>query len=339
MKKACTVLTLITPLIFFPIQVISQDSYPRTPSGKPDFNGHYDISTLTPFERPASFGDRLFLNEEEIGVLRDREMGIRARDAELSDPDREAPEEGGNIGSYNDFWFDRGNDGFVIDGQYRTSILTYPENGRMPARTSEGQIKADAAPKFAWPERDGAWWLETGDQPYDGPENQTLAVRCIYHQPATIPITPRVYNNLKTIVQTDEYFMLYIEWMHWARIIRIDDEHHPTTLATFDGDSVGRWDGDTLIVETVNFMDQPHQPADRKVIERFAPEPGGGLIYSFEVEDVDYTDTYSGEMVWPKSDQGPYEYACHEGNYAMSATLMGARVREAEHREINGSED
>ena len=339
MKKAHAVLTLITPLIFLPMQGMTQDNYPRTSSGKPDFNGHYDISTLTPFERPASFGDRLFLNEEEISALRDREMGIRARDAELSDPDREAPEEGGNIGSYNDFWFDRGNDGFVIDGQYRTSILTYPENGRMPARTSAGQIKADAAPKFAWPERDGAWWLETGDQPYDGPENQTLAVRCIYHQPATIPITPRVYNNLKTIVQTDEYFMLYIEWMHWARIIRIDDDHHAATLATFDGDSVGRWDGDTLIVETVNFMDQPHQPAERKVIERFSPEPGGGLIYSFTAEDADYTDSYSGEMVWPKSDQIPYEYACHEGNYAMSATLMGARFREAEHREVNGSED
>jgi len=339
MKKAHAVLTLITPLIFLPMQGMTQDNYPRTSSGKPDFNGHYDISTLTPFERPTSFGDRLFLNEEEISALRDREMGIRARDAELSDPDREAPEEGGNIGSYNDFWFDRGNDGFVIDGQYRTSILTYPENGRMPARTSAGQIKADAAPKFAWPERDGAWWLETGDQPYDGPENQTLAVRCIYHQPATIPITPRVYNNLKTIVQTDEYFMLYIEWMHWARIIRIDDDHHAATLATFDGDSVGRWDGDTLIVETVNFMDQPHQPAERKVIERFSPEPGGGLIYSFTAEDADYTDSYSGEMVWPKSDQIPYEYACHEGNYAMSATLMGARVREAEHSEVNGSED
>ena len=121
----------------------------------------------------------------------------------------------------------------------------------MPPRTSEGQLKADAAPKFAWPERDGAWWLETGDQPYDGPENQTLAVRCIYHQPATIPITPRVYNNLKTIVQTEEYLMLYIEWMHWARIIRIDDEHQSEVLATFDGDSVGRWEGDTLVVETL----------------------------------------------------------------------------------------
>ena len=332
MKKMHIVLTLLAPLIFASLNAPAQENYPRTFSGKPDFNGHYDISTLTPFERPTSFGDRLFLNEEEVKSMRDREMGIRSRDAELSDANRAAPEQGGNIGSYNDFWFDRGNDGFVIDGQYRTSILTYPENGRMPARTPAGQLKADAAPKFAWPEREGAWWLETGDQPYDGPENQTLAVRCIYHQPATIPISPRVYNNLKTIVQTDEYLMLYIEWMHWSRIIRIDDDHQPEALSTFDGDSIGRWEGDTLVVETINFMDQPYEPAERKVIERFSPEPGGGLIYGFTVEDADYTDTYRGEMVWPKSDQVPYEYACHEGNYAMSATLRGARVREAEHR-------
>ena len=332
MKKTCIVLTLVGPLLLMALKAPAQENYPRTFSGKPDFNGHYDISTLTPFERPTSFGDRLFLNEEEVKSMRDREMGIRSRDAESSDANRAAPEQGGNIGSYNDFWFDRGNDGFVIDGQYRTSILTYPENGRMPARTPAGQLKADAAPKFAWPEREGAWWLETGDQPYDGPENQTLAVRCIYHQPATIPISPRVYNNLKTIVQTDEYLMLYIEWMHWSRIIRIDDDHQPEALSTFDGDSIGRWEGDTLVVETINFMDQPYEPAERKVIERFSPEPGGGLIYSFTVEDADYTDTYRGEMVWPKSDQVPYEYACHEGNYAMSATLRGARVREAEHR-------
>ena len=339
MKKILVALSLLLTLVIS-LKAIAQEDYPRTPSGKPDFNGDYDISTLTPFERPTSYGNRRALNAEEVQALRDREMGIRARDAIASDPDRDAPEQGGNIGSYNDFWFDRGNDGFVIDGEYRTSILTHPENGRMPARTERGHAHAAAAPKFAWPERDGAWWLETGDQPYDGPENQTLAVRCIYHQPASIPITPRVYNNLKTIVQTDDYLMLYIEWMHWARIIRIDDEHNSETLATFDGDSIGWWEGDTLVVETINFMDQPYQPSEgKKIIERFSPEPGGGLIYAFEVEDVDYTDRYAGEMVWPRSDQIPYEYACHEGNYAMSATLMGARVREREHREQNGSED
>ena len=321
-------------LIFSSVHAIAQSDIARTPSGRPDFNGNYDISSLTPFQRPAEYGDRLFLGEDEVEALREREMNTRARDSEASDPDRGAPEAGGNIGSYNDFWFDRGNDGFTIEGQYRTSILTYPENGRMPARTSEGQAKAEAAPKFAWPERDGAWWLETGDTPYDGPENHTLGVRCIYQGSASIPIRPLVYNNLKTIVQTDDYMMIYIEWMHWARIIRInDDSHNPKTLATFDGDSIGRWDGDTLVVETVNFLDQPHQHAERTVVERFSPSSEGGLLYSFTVQDSDYTDSYEGELFWPKTDQIPYEYACHEGNYAMSATLIGARMREREQAE------
>jgi len=321
-------------LIFASVYAAAQNDIARTPSGRPDFNGNYDISSLTPFQRPAEYGDRLFLGEDEVEALREREMNTRARDSEASDPDRGAPEAGGNIGSYNDFWFDRGNDGFTIEGQYRTSILTYPENGRMPARTSEGQAKAEAAPKFAWPERDGAWWLETGDTPYDGPENQTLGVRCIYQGSASIPIRPLVYNNLKTIVQTDDYMMIYIEWMHWARIIRInDDSHNPKALATFDGDSIGRWDGDTLVVETVNFLDQPHQHAERTVVERFSPSSEGGLLYSFTVQDSDYTDSYEGELFWPKTDQIPYEYACHEGNYAMSATLIGARMREREQAE------
>ena len=124
MKKILVALSLLLTLVIS-LKAIAQEDYPRTPSGKPDFNGDYDISTLTPFERPTSYGNRRALNAEEVQALRDREMGIRARDAIASDPDRDAPEQGGNIGSYNDFWFDRGNDGFVIDGEYRTSILTY----------------------------------------------------------------------------------------------------------------------------------------------------------------------------------------------------------------------
>ena len=111
----------------------------------------------------------------------------------------------------------------------------------------------------------------------------------------------------------------------------------PGDLATFDGDSIGWWEGDTLVVESTNFLDQPLQPADRKVTERFSPISDGGLLYSFMVEDADYTDSWGGEFVWPKSEHVPYEYACHEGNYAMSATLRGARVREQEQREAQGS--
>ena len=328
------VVALLPFAMAIPIIVNAQDNFPRTALGKPDFNGNYDISSLTPYQRPTRYGNRLFLTEEEVQAMREREMTARERGSEQSNPARRAPEEGGNIGSYNDFWFDRGDDGFTIDGQYRSSILTYPENGRMPPRTPEGQAKADAAPKFAWPERDGAWWLETGEQPYDGPENQVLGVRCIFQAGASIPVRPSVYNNLKTIVQTDDYLMLYIEWMHWARFIRIDSEHNPEELSTLDGDSIGWWEGDTLVVETINFLDQPFQPNEgRRVTERFSPISDDGLLYSFTVEDPDYVDSYSGELIWPKSDQIPYEYACHEGNYAMTATLMGARVREKEWRE------
>ena len=127
MKKTLVALITVLPVVLVPTLSIAQNDFPRTPSGKPDFNGNYDISTLTPFQRPSEFGDRLYLGPEEVKVLRDREMNARSRGSELSDPNRRAPEQGGNIGSYNDFWFDRGNDGFSIDGQFRTSILTYPE--------------------------------------------------------------------------------------------------------------------------------------------------------------------------------------------------------------------
>lgn len=341
MKTTILAITAVVPMLMATSAIVSaQDEFPRTASGKPDFNGNYDISSLTPFQRPSAYGDRLFLNEEEVAALREQEMSIRAQDADPSDPGREAPEAGGDIGSYNDFWFDRGNDGFTIDGRYRTSILTYPDNGRMPELTAAGRDKAATAPRFAWPERAGAWWLETGDQPYDGPENQVLGVRCIFQPTASIPIRPLVYNNLKTLVQTDDYLMLFVEWMHWARIIRIDSEHNPAALSTLDGDSIGHWEGDTLVVETTNFLDLPYQPnAGRRIIERFSPINAGGLLYSFTVEDPDYVDSYSGEFVWPRSEQIPYEYACHEGNYAMSATLMGARVREKEWREANAAPD
>ena len=342
MKKALLGLqAILFAFVFIQSSIIAQESFPRTASGKPDFNGHYDVSTLTPFERPKEFGDRLTLTPEEVEALRNKEMNARASGSAPT-PDRAAPEVGSSVdaGAYNDFWFDRGNDGFVIDGQYRTSILTYPENGRLPALTPEGKATADAAPQFSWPGRgDGAWWLETGEQPYDGPERLTLRDRCIFHINSTIPVTPRVYNNLKTIVQTDDYLMLYIEWMHWARIIRINDkEHKPAELATFDGDPIAWWEGDTLVVESTNFLFEPQQPAERRIVERFRPNVDGGLVYSFTVEDTDYTDSYGGEMVWAKTEQIPYEYACHEGNHALPGMLAGARFQEMEHRKQNGLE-
>ena len=335
--------TILSLLAIVPIAlattaaVNAQDTFPRTHSGKPDFTGNYDISSLTPFERPTSLGDRLFLTSEEVEAMRNRASDARTEGARPSDLESGPPAKGGNIGSYNDFWFDYGTNGFAIDGKYRTSVLTSPANGRMPARTPSGQAKLAGAPRFAWREREGAWWLETGDTPYDGPENMVLGVRCIYQPGASIAIRSLPYNNLKTIVQTDDYVMILIEWMHWARVIRLDSEHHPAAIRSLDGDSIGWWEEDTLVVETTNFLDQPYQANDeRRVVERFSPINAGGLLYSFTVEDPDFEEPYSGEIVWPRTDQQSYEYACHEGNYAMASTLMGARVREREWRESQG---
>jgi hypothetical protein len=321
--------TIVLTLLVTPMA--AADDVPRTASGKPDFSGRYDISSLTPFQRPEQFGDRLFLTEEEAQAMADRAAQSRVAQSQPSDPNRDAPEAGGNVGAYNDFWFEWGSQGFAIDGKFRTSILTEPANGRMPAMREAARKRLADAPRFAWQNLGRAWWLETGDTPYDGPENMVLGVRCIYQPTASVPIRPLPYNNLKTIVQTDDNVMINIEWMHWTRVVRMNSEHMPEHMRSLDGDSIGWWDGDTLVVETTNFLEQPNLPKEGlRVVERFSPVSDKGLLYQFTVEDPDYTATYGGELLWPKTDGRSFEYACHEGNYAMGNTLRGARLLEQE---------
>ncbi|MCE2560127.1 MAG: hypothetical protein J4F98_16460 [Acidobacteria bacterium] len=143
-------------------------------------------------------------------------------------------------------------------------------------------------------------------------------------------------------MQTDDYLMIHIEWMHWTRVVRIDSEHSPAAYRSYSGDSIGRWEGDTLVVETTNFRREaaPQMLHGResagvprgamKVVERFSPIDGQSLLYQFEVEDEEYTAPFGGEMPWPKTDQYNYEYACHEGNYSMLGQLRGARQLEKE---------
>src|SRR5262249_10497159 len=159
-----------------------------------------------------------------------------------TDPDRPPPAKGGEVGAYNDFWFDWGSGNFAIDGKVRSSILVDPPNGRLPALTTAAQKRRAGLPRFAWKNTGDAWWLQTGDTPYDGPEDMVLGVRCIYQSIATVPIRPTVYNDLKTIVQTDQFVMIFIEWMHWTRIVRLDSEHAPPELRSLAGDSIGWWD-------------------------------------------------------------------------------------------------
>ncbi|MDX1383913.1 MAG: hypothetical protein R3190_09745, partial [Thermoanaerobaculia bacterium] len=201
----------------------------------------------------------------------------------------------------------------------------------MPPLTETAKERRAKLPRFAWENKGYAWWLETGDNPYDGPETMVLGVRCLYQPTATIPMRPLPYNNVKTIVQTDSHVMLLSEWMHWARVIRLDSEHAPPEMRSLSGDSIGWWEGDTLVVETTNFLDSPGVAREGlRIVERFSAIGGSALLYEFTVEDPEYLEPYGGELVWPRTGEKSWEYACHEGNYAMGNMLRGARLYEAE---------
>ncbi|MDE0692212.1 MAG: hypothetical protein OXI55_08225 [Gammaproteobacteria bacterium] len=321
---------------------------PRTKDGKPDFSGTYDITTLTPFSRAPELGERKTFTAEEVAERRQRAHSQLEQAAAPLDPDREvlaAPEgqardRGVDVsgdftpGSYDFHWFDCGGiycDLYQVDGEYRTSILIDPPNGRMPPQSEAGKARQATLRPYYKPKYPGeAWWLADGSDPYDNPEGQSIGDRCIYMS-ITVPMRPVVYNNIKTIVQTDDHVLIMVEWMHWPRVIRLGSEHLPEEMTSYGGDSIGWWEGDTLVVETTNFKDfmSPH-PArpDLRIIERFSPNADGGLLYNFTVHDPDYTMPYTGEYPWTRTDKLMYEYACHEGNYSMANTLRGARVLE-----------
>ena len=321
---------------------------PRTPWGTPDFTGTYDTATLTPVQRPRHFGSNLYLTKEEAErTAKGWQQGIAASNVD-KDPNREAPPVGGdgsagaagNVGGYNTFWIDSGDSYNEVEGKFRTSIISYPENGRKPQVTPAAMSKMRAFySQFA--RNDGtASWLNRGDGsgPYDNPEGLTLADRCLQGFSSTggPPMMPALYNNHKRIVQSPDTVVILVEMVHDARIVRIGGEHPPDDVRYWMGDSIGHWENDKLVIETTNFNDTPGSfPGSRnmRVTESFERVGERSLLYSFTVEDPTiWKDKWSGEYVWPESDQNIYEYACHEGNYAMGNILRGARRLEREHQ-------
>ena len=320
--------------------VAAEGDIPRTAAGRPDLSGNYDIATLTPLQRNPKFGDRLYLSSEEGDEIARNAASATDRSSRPSDPDRGAPPVGGNVGGYNAFFMDRGTEAVVVDGRYRTSLLTDPADGRFPALTERGRQRREGLFPFSKKNTGTAWWLDLKVGPYDGPETLSIADRCLFSLEATIPVLPKNYNNIKTVVQTDDYVMILIEWMHEARIIRLNSEHAPPQLRSRSGDSIGWWEGDTLVVDTTNFLEEswvtttlfgePSPAADQHVVERFTRVDADTLLYQFTVESSDREAPYSGEYTWPVTSDRLYEYACHEGNYAVGNILRGARLLEAE---------
>jgi len=188
---------------------------------------------------------------------------------------------------------------------------------------------------FFRPNKGEAYWMP-GPGPYDDMELRPNAERCLLGFGSTSgpPMFPVLYNNLKRIVQTKDHVMILVEMVHDARIIRLNGEHAPDSERSFLGDSIGTWEGDTLVVDTTNFTDRPGLSGasrDLHVIERFRKNSDGSLHYSFTVDDpTTWTSDWSGEYPWPKTEDKVFEYACHEGNYALGNILRGARRLEAD---------
>ncbi len=331
-------------------QAQAQD-IPRTPSGKPDLSGTYNVATLTPFQRPDEFGEKAFLTDEEAAEIEREEFDRHLERNAASNPNREAPPDGGdgspgaagNVGGYNTFWIDRGSSRLLVDGQYPTSIIVDPPNGRQPPLTDAGQRRSEARALRRRENSGTAWWMiENGPDapgPYDDPEIRPLAERCLLGFSSTggPPMLPALYNNLKRIVQTDDHVMILIEMVHDARIVRMNQAHAPPDIRGWLGDSVGHWEGDTLVIDTTNFNDTPalrQATRDLHVVERLTRLDADTLRYEFTVADPNvWTAPWSGEYVWPTSSDRVYEYACHEANYSFRGILGGARILEQDVRD------
>ena len=317
----------------------------------PDLSGTYDVSTLTPLNRPKEFGNSLNLTPEQANkiILDNQNRGAdRSRNR---GPITQAPPSGGappigigdefressgagNVGGYNNFWVDPGSDVIQVNGTFRTSIITDPPNGRMPSLTETAMDQALQRRKLRRPNDGTAWWLNVdGNGPYDGPEMLGISERCVVGFTGATPTFPSLYNNYKRIVQTDTHIMILIEMVHDARIVRLNSEHLPKDQSSWLGDSIGWWEGKTLVIDTLNFITASRQARggseDLHVIERFTKLDNGDLHYSFTVEDPEvWTKPWSGEYTWRSTDEKVYEYACHEGNYSMGGILRGARLLE-----------
>jgi hypothetical protein len=328
---------------------------PRTPDGHPDFQGLYDVATVTPLERPADARGRLVITDEEAAAAEAYDRQREAKDAAPISGDRAAPPvggervatktwleaveqfAGGGTGGYNRFWIEQGRQIITIDGQKRSSILIDPPDGKIPPMKPEARQRIARLRAAAVDPSAGENATAGPPGAFDGPEARPLAERCLlgFNSTAGPPSLPNYfYNNLKQIVQTGDTVLILNEMVHDARVVRIGGTHVPPTIRRWMGDSIGWWEGDTLVVDTTNFTSktQFNGASDQlHVVERIKRVDANTLLYRFTIEDPATWDrAWTGEYPWKATKERLYEYACHEGNYAMTNMLKGARLKEAE---------
>jgi hypothetical protein len=289
---------------------------PKTADGQPDLQGVWNFSTITPLERPAEFAGRPFLTDEEIAEREKRAQVAATDEARSEDKTRDVS------AAYNDFWWDRGT---KVVPTKRTSLIVDPPDGRIPALTPEAQ-KREAARAAA-------------RQRMAGPEDFDLNDRCLVGFNSGPPIVPDAYNNHIQIFQTRTHVAVVNEMVHSARLIPLDGRPHVgAAIRQWTGDSRGHWDGNTLVVDTTNFSDQGRGlmggfrgsgDENMHLVERFTRVGPDTLLYEFTITDpTTYTRPWSVELPMARTDDRMFEYACHEGNYALANMLRGARESE-----------
>jgi hypothetical protein len=288
---------------------------PRTPDGHPDFQGIWATATLTPLERPPEFAGKEFLSEREAA-------DFERRRAQQTDTDRRGADNRADLGGhYNEFWRDVG----PAVASRRTSLIVDPPDGRIPAFTAEGARRRAAQ-------------LE-GEHLAEGPEGLPLRLRCITRG---LPMVPTPNNNFFQIVQAPGTVAILQEMMYEVRIIPIarsgaprphaPQPHVPQSVRGYMGDAVGHWEGDTLVIDTTNFIGQnDFHGADENMhlVERLTRVDQNTILYRFTLDDpTAFTKPWSAEIPMRKSTEGIFDYECHEGNYSVPNILAGARASE-----------
>ena len=281
----------------------------------PDLQGLWTNSSLTPLERPTELAGKPFLTEQEAADYEKHIMQQLDRDRRDGGADSDVGR------GYNELFFDRGTRLGHINGKIPSSMVVDPPDGRVPPLTPEAQKRLQAAR------------VEASKHPADRAADRSLQERCILAAASGPPMLPGLYNNNFQIVQTRDYVMILMEMIHDVRIIPLDGRPHPpSTVRNWLGDSTGHWEGSTLVVDTTNFTEKTgFRGSDQNLhlTERFTRLDTQTILYEFTVDDpTAFAKPWSGKLPFVTTSGSIFEYACHEGNYALRDILAGARAHE-----------
>lgn len=322
--KSLTTTCLATCLLsFISAATVAQPNYtvPITEYGQPDLQGVWNFASHTPVQRDESYGDQQHFTPEENEVNRDRSIeSFEARAESHFD----------GVGGYNSFWYERATIGYDL----RTSLIIYPENGRIPEIVEGTTMQLGGVSQDFPGERPVRFVV--GGIAKDGPEDRGLSERCIAGFNAGPPFMPSSYNNNVQLIQHRDHIVIMTEMIHDARIVPLDrNQELSEDIRLWSGDSRGYWEGDTLVVETNNFngMQTSFQSRgtnfDMVLKEKFTRVSYDQVDYEFTIDDPStYTDKITAIVPMSKVAGQIYEYACHEGNYGMINTMRGARYEE-----------